>query len=61
MRTKDAVAKVLADRGITKYRMARDMDSFPVSVSQWLTGTKMSAPNRARFLALYGVEIDDTL
>lgn len=59
MTTKDAVAKVLADRGITKYRMAMQMDAFPISISQWLTGTKMSDPNRVLFLALYGVVIND--
>lgn len=59
MTTKDAVAKVLVDRGITKYRMAKDMDAFPISVNQWLSGTKMNDQNRVLFLALYGVAIDD--
>ena len=59
MKTKEAVSKVLADRGITKYKMAQEMDAFPISINQWLSGTKMSDPNRVLFLALYGVTIND--
>lgn len=61
MITKDAVSKVLADRGITKYRMAQDMGVAPVSINQWLSTTKMNDINRSKFQELYGVEVNDTI
>jgi len=59
MITSVAVAKVISDRGITKYKLSQEMDCFPTSINQWLTGTKMCASNRLLFFVNYGIKIDD--
>jgi hypothetical protein len=61
MNTKEAVEHILLDQGISKYKLAQEMGAFPVSVNQWLSGTKMSDVNRALFFVVYGVRIDDSL
>lgn len=59
MNTQQAVAFVLEMHDITKYRLAQQMSAAPVSVNQWLKGTKMSPANIKLFNDLYNVEIKD--
>jgi len=61
MNTQDAVTHVLAERKITKYRLAMELGCDPTSVNQWLRNTKMSEHYKKVFHNLYGIEIDDTL
>ena len=61
MQTKAAVYHVLRRDGISKYRMSQDMGCAPISVNQWLSGTKMCAAYREKFKELYGVTINDAV
>jgi len=60
MDTKAAVEEVL-DTGLSKYALAKALGCFPVSVNQWLRGTKMSDKYSDKFTELYGITIDDTV
>lgn len=60
MKTKDAVALVLKREGLSKYRLAKNLDMAGVaSVNQWLRGTRMSAVSAGKFEALYNITISD--
>lgn len=60
MTTREALEAVLA-RGVTKYRIAKDLGASPVSVHQWLRTTRMSKPYAARMEKLYGITITDAV
>lgn len=60
MTTKEAIEHELS-KGITKYRIAQLLHCAPVSVNQWLRGTKMSDMYKDKFKEVFGVEIDDSL
>lgn len=60
MQTKEAVSFVLNAKGLTKYALAKSLGSAPVSVNQWLRGTRMSAAKAEKFKQLYIIEIEDT-
>lgn len=57
MNTKEAVAFVLEDRKITKYRLAMSLGAHPTSVYQWLRNTRMSEAYAEVFYKEYGIEI----
>lgn len=59
MQTKEAVEFVLNAKGLTKYALAKSLKAAPVSVNQWLRGTRMSAPKALLFKKLYLIEIED--
>ena len=60
MKTKDAVALVLEREGLSKYRLAKNLDMAGVaSVNQWLRGTKMSEKTAEKFASLYNITISD--
>lgn len=59
MITKNAVAKVLKEEDISKYRMAKDLDKQPIMIDNYLKGTRMGVKTAEKFLTLYGVEISD--
>ena len=59
MNTKEAVQKVLDDNNFSKYELAQRLTCAPVSIDQWLRGTKMSIGYRNIFLDKFGVEIND--
>lgn len=60
MQTKEAVQFVLGSKGLTKYALAKSLNAAPVSVNQWLRGTRMSATKAALFKKLYFIEIENT-
>ena len=60
MNTKEAVTFVLETEGLSKYALAKSLDAYPISVNQWLRGTRMSEPFAELFEELYGIKIDDT-
>ena len=60
MQTKEAVEYVLNAKGLTKYALAKSLKSAPVSVNQWLRGTRMSASKAMLFKKLYFIEIENT-
>lgn len=59
MQTKEAVAFVLESKKLSKYALAKSLNSAPVSVNQWLRGTRMSLAKAELFKQLYIVEIED--
>ncbi len=59
MQTKEAVEFVLNAKGLTKYALAKSLKSAPVSVNQWLRGTRMSASKAMLFKQLYFIEIEN--
>ena len=60
MKTKEAVEHVLATKGLSKYALAQSLGAYPISVNQWLRGTRMSEPFAEQFEEIYGITIDDT-
>lgn len=60
MQTKEAVEFVLNAKGLTKYALAKSLNAAPVSVNQWLRGTRMSASKAKLFKKLYFIEIENT-
>jgi len=60
MQTKEAVEFVLNAKGLTKYALAKSLKSAPVSVNQWLRGTRMSTSKAMLFKKLYFIEIENT-
>lgn len=60
MKTKQAVQLVLDTKGLSKYALAQSLGAYPISVNQWLRGTRMSQPFADKFEELYGITIDDT-
>lgn len=60
MQTKEAVEFVLNAKGLTKYALAKSLGVAPVSVNQWLRGTRMSASKAMLFKELYFIEIENT-
>jgi predicted transcriptional regulator len=61
MKTSDAVAKVLLERGLSKYALAKSLNVFPVSINQWLKGTRMSERIADEFERLYKIKITNTV
>lgn len=60
MQTKEAVEFILASKGLTKYALAKSLRVAPVSVNQWLRGTRMSTAVAERFKTLYIINIENT-
>ena len=60
--TKAAVLFILADRKISKYRMAKDIGVQPIMIDNYSgpRGTKMGEATAKRFEDIYGIEIIDT-
>lgn len=56
--TKEAV-NILISRGMSKYRIAKELDMSPVSVNHWLSKTAMSEKTAAKVKELFGIEITD--
>lgn len=61
MTTAQAVNYVLVREGLSKYRLAKILGCAPVSVNQWLRGTKMSDFYKHSMFNTFGVKIDDSL
>lgn len=60
MKTKDAVALVLEQEQLSKYRLAQMLDmAGVVSVNQWLRGTCMSEKTANKFYQLFNIRISD--
>lgn len=60
MQTKEAIEFVLNTKGLTKYALAKSLGVAPVSVNQWLRGTRMSTAVAKRFRILYTIDIENT-
>ena len=60
MTTKEAIESMLV-QDMTKYQLAKTMGCAPISINQWLRGTKMSDYYRHIFYKRFGIEIDDTV
>lgn len=60
MQTKEAVEFVLKAKGLTKYALAKSLNAAPVSVNQWLRGTRMSVSKAKLFKQLYLIDIENT-
>ena len=58
MTTKEAIEARLAE-GLTKYRIAQDLDCAPILVDYWLNGTCMGQQYCELFKRVYGVIIND--
>ncbi len=60
MNTKDAVLKVLLDTGISRYRMAKDLNLQPIMIKNYIDkGTRMGRATAERFESKYGEKISD--
>lgn len=59
MTTKDAVATVLSERMLSKYRLGQLMNASATSVNQWLSGTRMGATNAQLFKEQFSIEVTD--
>lgn len=61
MKTKDAVEYVLADQGLSQYRLAQLLGmAGGVSVSQWRNaGVVMSSKTAEKFKELFDIEVTD--
>lgn len=59
MLTKDAVQTVLS-QGFTKYALAKQLGCNPVSINQWLRGTRMSAVYADKVELLFNITVTDT-
>lgn len=59
MLTKEAVQFVLDSKRMSKYALAKSLKSAPVSVNQWLSGTRMTAAKAELFKQLYVIQIED--
>ena len=53
----EAINHVLVAKGYSKYRMSVLMGCAPISIGQWLTGTKMSEFYRGVFAAQFEIHI----
>lgn len=60
MQTKEAIEFVLNTKTITKYALAKSLGVAPVSVNQWLRGTRMSASKAELFKKVYLIEIENS-
>ena len=60
MNTKRAVQWALGHHGLSKYAFAKSLGAYPVSVNQWLRGTRMSEAFADKFEESYGIKINDT-
>lgn len=58
MKTAEFVRTILAS-GITKYRLAKSLGLAPVSVNQYLRGTRMSRATANKVLEVYNISITD--
>lgn len=58
MRTKEAV-EYLISTGLTKYRIAKTLGITPVSINQYLNGTKVSAKTAGLFKSHFSIDISD--
>lgn len=61
MKTKQAVKFVLKHKALSKYALAQQLGAAPPSVNQWLNKTRMSKYYASKFLALYKIEITDSV
>jgi len=60
MKTKEAVAFVLKEYKLSKYRLAKNLGVVSsTSVNQWLTQSRMSQDVANRFESLYHIKISD--
>lgn len=57
--TSQQAVLILLGRGLTKYRIAKELGMSPVSVNQWLSKTVMSDKTAARVKELFDIEITD--
>lgn len=60
MTTKEFVKWALKERQLTKYRLAVSLDLAPVSINQYLRGTRMSTSTTKKVLQVYGVTVTDS-
>lgn len=51
----------LLSMGLSKYAIAKSIGAFPVSVDQWLAGTRMSIKYITKMKEIHGLTINDTL
>lgn len=58
MQTKEAV-EYLIGKGLTKYRIAKTLGITPVSINQYLNGTKASEKTAKLFETHFGIIISD--
>ena len=58
MTTTEAINSILTS-GRTKYSVAKELGCHPVSINQWLRGTKMSKEYADKVVELHGIKIDD--
>ena len=59
MTTNQAIEYLLRTYGWSKYKLAQRIGCAPVSIDQWLKGTKMGAQYRAIVKRKFGVEVND--
>ena len=57
---KAAIEEVL-ERGLTKYRMAKDLGVAPITIDKWLRQDikSMRAQAAEKFASLYNIKIDE--
>jgi len=61
MKTKEAVAYILKEHQLTKYRLAQLLGAQPPSVDQWLRNTRMSKAYADIIKILFHIEITDAV
>lgn len=59
MTSKEAIEHLMAT-GLSKYRIAKSLGLAPVSINQYLSGTKMSVQTAAKLASVHGLVITDS-
>lgn len=61
MTTEQAITYLLNTLNCSKYELAQRIGCAPVSINQWLRGTKMGPQYRKELNERFGVVVDDCL